>query len=210
MIEDQRLARRCRGYLDDLNNRECWGLSDAECSAYVVELVRRVPADALEQQLEQILRNYHREHHIVTALANADHADHQAAWQWVTTEIRRVAQVKGLAWSSDRALESGDLVQTAQIEIARALGDYHFASSLRTWLQSVVMRRLLRFHRDSRAEKRAERPASLDRAEQVGVEWEVFDAQVRTQALCQQIDQILRIKGDLTFRECSRGFGFSS
>jgi len=196
MVERESLSQRCRSCVEDLNNREEWGLYEAARVAYAVEILSRVPASSLDRQLEQVVRYYHHEHARVATLTDADHPGHATAWQWVNDEIRRVAQVKRLGWSSDRAIELDDLVQAARIEIARAIGAYHFESTLRTWLQSVTARRLLRFHRDSLAEKRAGRPESLVDAEAVTVEWDDFEVRIRTKALCEQIDHILRTTGD--------------
>ncbi|NTU83844.1 MAG: hypothetical protein HGA45_31470, partial [Chloroflexales bacterium] len=164
MFERDSLDVRCRKTIDELSRCAGWRLGPDQVEAYVAQILCQVPAAVLENQLEQVVGHFHADHQLVAALRDARSPAHAEAWAWVEREIARVTQVKGLAWSRDRAVEAGDLVQTVHAEVVRVIGDYHYASSLRTWLQSVTVRRLRRYHRDSSAAKRAVRPEPLEQA----------------------------------------------
>lgn len=196
MTEHDDLAHRYRSCVEDLSRSEEWGLHEAEVTRYVEQLLARVPAASPERQLLRIVGYYHREHKQAMALADPKDPEHAAAWQWALQEIQRVLRIKGLNWSSDRSVDLEDLAQTAQIEVARAIVDYRYESSLRTWLQSVVKRRLLRFHRDSQAEKRAVRPESLDAAEYSFVAWEDFEEDINATALVAMVERVLGSASD--------------
>lgn len=199
MIEHESFLFRCRATIAELSEREGWSLTNAQMSAYAAQVVANVPSASLTSQLEQVVRYFHRDHKLYQALRDESSTDHLAAWAWVQREIIRTAQIKGLGWSRDRSVEVGDLAQTVQVEVARALPDYRFESSLRTWIQGITVRRLRRFHRDSLAAKRAVFPESLDAASEHLIEWHEFEPEVLARALLSEIVRVLNRSGDARY-----------
>jgi RNA polymerase sigma factor (sigma-70 family) len=172
-MAEPEIAAQWRPTLVELAQRLSWNLSNEQLDAYLSNLARLGLPPPLQPYCEQVLRYFHHDHPIMLALRDEEHADHQRAWAWVSEEIQRVARIKGLLWSGDRSVERTDLVQLVQAEVVRSLGEYRFESSLRTWLQSVTIRRLSRFHRDSGAAKRAVQLAPLEAVEQRPVDDDV-------------------------------------
>lgn len=196
MVEQDSFELRCRACVADLSEREGWGLSETQIAAYAERIVSQAPATPLAIPLELVVRYFHRDHALYDALRDEDSPQHAPGWAWVQREITRTAQIKGLGWSRDRSVELDDLVQTVQAEVARALPDYRFASSLRTWLQSVTVRRLRRFHRDSLAAKRAVVPEPLEAASEQAFEWNELEHELMAGALLEEIARVLRAAGD--------------
>jgi RNA polymerase sigma factor (sigma-70 family) len=196
MVERMSLDTQCRSTIAALNEYEGWGLSQRQIDVYADQIFRQVPAVYLETQLEEIVRHFHSDHRLVVALRDQDCAEHGEAWAWVEREIARVTQLKGLAWSKDRAVDVDDLVQTVHAEVVRAIGDFRYSSSLRTWLQSVTVRRLRRYHRDTSAAKRAVRAEPLDQAVEHPVEWGDLEQQIMASVLAEEIGRILTKTGD--------------
>jgi RNA polymerase sigma factor (sigma-70 family) len=196
MSEPEKPDSGYRDTLEQLNQRECWGLTGAQIDAYLEQLLPHMPTGLLAPQLEHIFRHYHTNHRLVAALRDRHSPNHEPAWCWVKHEIGRVMQFKRLEWSRDRAVEADDLVQTVQAELVRALGDYRFESSLRTWLQSVTVRRLQRFHRDGSAAKRTALPEPLEAADSQPLTWQSVEPEVLARALIDQINRVLDESGD--------------
>lgn len=190
------LEERCHELIGELSRTRGWGLSQHQIAAYAGQILGRVPSHLLESQLEQVIGHYHADHLLVAALADPRSPDHAAAWIWVAQEITRATKIAGLAWSKDRAVEIEDLVQTVQAEVVRVLGSYHYASSLRTWLQSVTIRRLRRYHRDAAAAKRSGCLGPLGDAVEQPVEWVEFEPQVMAALLKNEIYRVLATSGD--------------
>ncbi len=199
MFDHESFLPRCRALVSELSRRECWGLSDEQILAYADQIVHRIPGSSLSIQLEQLIRYFHVDHELHAALRNEHSPNHLAAWAWVQREVARTAQSKGLGWSRDRSVELSDLVQTVQAEVARALPDYRFESSLRTWLQGVTLRRLRRFHRDGAAAKRAVVPEPLEAASEHSVEWHDLEPEILAGALLAEITRVLKDSGDNRF-----------
>jgi RNA polymerase sigma factor (sigma-70 family) len=202
MVERASLDAQCRATIAALSDREHWGLPQHQIDAYAEQLLRQIPPAYLETQLEEIVRHYHANHRLVAALRDQQSVEHGDAWAWVEREITRVTQIKGLAWSKDRAVEMDDLVQTVQAEVVRVIGDFRYASSLRTWLQGVTTRRLHRYHRDSAAAKRAAvRSEPLEYAVELPVEWGDLEQQIMASVLAEEIGRILRTNGDARYAQ---------
>jgi RNA polymerase sigma factor (sigma-70 family) len=180
----------------NLDQRYGWGLAHAQVETYVVQLLRHVPADSLEAQMEQIVSYFHADHGRVAALTDQRSLEHRDAWAWIEHEIALVAKIKGLSWSRDRIVELSDLVQTVVAEIVRSLGDYRFESSLRTWLHGVTVRRLRRFHRDSSAAKRSGQIEPIDAAAEQALEWGQSEQPIMASLLAAEIARVLSSKGD--------------
>jgi RNA polymerase sigma factor (sigma-70 family) len=196
MVERESLMARCRSCLAAMNQREGWGLTGQQIDSYTDQIVLQVPAASLAAQLEQVARYFHNDHRLFNALQDEGSPDHAAAWAWAQHEIARTAQIKGLGWSKDRSVELSDLVQTVQAEMARALRDYRFESSLRTWLQGVTVRRLRRFHRDSSAIKRAIQPEPLEAAGEQAIEWDELEQEILAGAVLAEIRRALSHTAD--------------
>lgn len=178
MIEPEIAAAQWRRMLVELAQHSSWNLSPSQIDEYVSRIARLSPPPAAQPRCEQVLRNFHQDHAMVIALRDERSANHQDAWSWAHEEIRQAARSKRLLWSGDRAVEENDLIQIVQTEVFRSIGEYRFESSLRTWLHSVTIRRLSRFHRDQGAAKRAVQLAPLEAAQH-----RVTDDDLESQAL---------------------------
>lgn len=196
MFEPETLVVRCRQCIHDRNQDQGWGLSNEQIDIYVEQIVGQVPAHSLERQMAQIVGYFHNDHRRVADLHDPSSANHAASWKWVTTEIARAAQIKGLSWSRDPMVDLDDLVQTVQTEVVRSLPGYHFESLLSTWLHGLTVRRLRRFHRDNSAAKRAVRPESLEAAIEQGVDVTQNDQMLLASVLWAEIKRVLAPFGD--------------
>lgn len=136
------------------------------------------------------------DHLLVAAARDPSSPDHDSAWNWITYEITRAVQFQGLHRSKDRAVEPVDLVQTVRIEVLRSLGDFRFQSSLRTWLQQVTLKRLIRFHRDSSAAKRSADLEPLDAAADYQGNGDNLEQQMMASVLATEIRRLLDQTGD--------------
>lgn len=199
MADRESLIVRCCAAVSALNQHHGWGLSGNQIKLYAEQIVGQVPVSSLEQHLAQVIGNFHADHRRVADLRDKDSADHIAAWEWVSDEIAKVAQLKGLSWSRDPVIDLDDLVQTVQIEVVRSLGNYRFESLLKTWLHSVTVQRLRRFHRDNAAAKRAVHPEPLEAALGQTVEWDRSEQKLLASALQAEIRRILAVTGDTRY-----------
>lgn len=196
MFNQESFLERCRALVVDLSRREGWGLSEEQILTYADQILQRIPGASHSNQLADVIRYFHFDHALDAALRDENSRDHLAAWAWVQREVARTAQRKGLEWSRDRSVELSDLVQTVQVEVARALPGYRFESSLRTWIQGITLRRLRRFHRDGAAAKRAIMPEPLEAANEHAVEWHDQEPEILARALQAEITRVLNEAGD--------------
>lgn len=185
------LRARCQWHVRHLNAREQWNLTEADIAEYAEQIAQHLSTTSTDSQIETVARYFHQEHKLVTSLSNSQHLQHHTAWEWASQEITRALHVQGLAWSKDRSIEIDDLVQTVRVEIVRSLGHFRYSSSLRTWLQSITLRRIRRYHRDSAAAKRPQNVAGLEQALEVGIGWEDFEDGVRGRLLLEMIRTVL-------------------
>jgi RNA polymerase sigma factor (sigma-70 family) len=201
MSEQDDLGPRCRAVILMLNLRERWGLTDEEIDTYVEQITDQVPHAILATSLEIVASHFHADHKLVAALRNEQNPDHGAVWKKITSDITRIIRFKNLDRSPDRAVELTDVIQVAQVELARAIGNYHYKSSLRTWLQSVTIQRLRRYHRDNSAAKRSAQLEPLeDATEQVegeSIEPQIMaselEAEIQRKLSAQQGERVARI-----------------
>lgn len=196
MVEQENVDQRCRQAVEELNRREGWNLTGNQAETYIKQIKQWMPDDSLTAQLDQVVRYFHQEHQLITALQDEQSVQHHQAWAWVDYEIMRVAKIRRLDWSSDQSVEHDDLIQSVRVEVARSLGRYRFESSLRTWLQQVTIRRLSRLHRDNTADKRAVRPGKIEDAEGETVEWSELEHLANAKALLDEIKRILNSQPD--------------
>jgi RNA polymerase sigma factor (sigma-70 family) len=191
MSEQDDPGPRCRAVILMLNLRERWGLTDEQINLYVEQITDQVPAAILATSLEIVSSQFHADHKLVAALRNEQDPDHERAWEKVASDITRIIRFNNLGKSPDRAVEFTDIVQVAQVELARALGNYHYKSSLRTWLQSVTIQRLRRYHRDNSAAKRSAQLEPLEEAAELQVEGESIEPQIMANELEAEIQRKL-------------------
>jgi RNA polymerase sigma factor (sigma-70 family) len=159
-------------YLDMIRriDRElCWQLGAQGQASYAKNLRKHIPEQCTEDQLRKIVSNYHADHVLVAALQDDQHPQHEAAWTAWVAQVLPILHRAGLDWSSDLLFDDQDLAQIARAELVQAIGSFHFASRFSTWAHNVIVQSARRVIRDSRALKRAIRPASLDQQTQVDV-----------------------------------------
>lgn len=201
MTERESLRSRCHTCVEDLNRSESWGLDSAQITALTNQILEYVPLKSNETDLALTLavQYFYHDGPQLRALRNAADPQHEEAWEWAAREITRIMQIKGLDWSRDRAVSPDDLVQIVQSELIHALADYRFESSLRTWIYSVTIRRLRRFHRDTSALKRKATLEPLDTAAEQPVEWEEIEPRVLASVLIDDINRVLALSGDTRY-----------
>jgi RNA polymerase sigma factor (sigma-70 family) len=145
-----------------LNTEREWNLSSDDIARYMLALRRFLPETCTASELRRICGYYHADHQFVEALRRSSHPlhnDHWIAWIAQASQILRGA---GLAWSSDGAVDCEDLGQIAQMALVASLPKFAYRSSFSTWAHQVVVQSVCRHIRDSYAQKRAQRPDSLD------------------------------------------------
>lgn len=140
-----------------------WGLSDERLHRLAAAVRPFVAPDEPATQIRTVVLNYVADHASVEALRDELHRDHQATWAGWMRQVVGVLRRAGMAWSDDPAIDLEDLAQVARAELARALPGYAYQSRLSSWAYRVVVQSVTRQIRRARAEKRAARPASLER-----------------------------------------------
>lgn len=195
MFEQEGIGLRCRAVVIALNQQEEWGLMVQQIDAYVEQIVEQVPPDVLAAHPATIARHFHADHELVRALRDQRSAKHPSAMSWAAGEITKAIRSKNLVWSNDQSVELADLVQVAQAELARSIGNYHYRSSLRTWLHSLTIRRIRRFHRDNAAVKRAAELKPLEDASAQPFLLSSFEQEVMASLLEAEVQRVLTTQG---------------
>lgn len=156
------LLVRCQAAVEARNVALAWGLDAATIQAYAAAISECAADGADDDDLQLIAMHYHADHQHVAALYDAHRLDHADAWRHLVDQVITILRREGLGWSSDSAVAGEDLAQLACLELARALPGYRYQSRFTAWAYKVVVLRIRRYLRDSRREKRAARPDSLD------------------------------------------------
>lgn len=164
MHDQPDFVARCAATVAALDMELEWHLNAEQQRAYCAIIQRLVAEDELPARLRRIALNYHHDHALVQALADQAHARHNAAWNVWMTQVIVVLRHAGLHWSDDTAVDLDDLAQVARAELARALPQFRYASRFSTWSYQVIVQSVRRYLRDTRAQKRAGRPAPLEGA----------------------------------------------
>lgn len=171
--------------------REGWDLTREAVEQYAEQIVQLIGERDSESRIEAVVFNYYHDNRRVRTLVDEAQRGHVEAWQWARDEILIVMRSSGLGWSTDRSVGQDDLLQLVHMEVARSIGTYRYASSLRTWLHSVALRRLRRFLRDSLAEKRAVRPEPFEQVPTDALLADPVDTDGLASALAQQLEAIV-------------------
>jgi RNA polymerase sigma factor (sigma-70 family) len=196
MSERDDLDLRCRLAVEALDRREQWALSQAQVSSYARAIADFATVDLSDDRLDRVVIAYHSDHALVAALRDLNHELYQSAWEWAVAEVATAARARGLHWSRDRSVDIDDLVQTVMLEVSRSIGSYRFGSSLRTWLYSVVLNRLRRYHRDQSAIKRDTVLVPLEEIVEDLVDWGDVEEPIMASLLIEQICRTLSAAGD--------------
>jgi RNA polymerase sigma factor (sigma-70 family) len=153
---------RCRAILAALNVELGWQLDPNQQHAYMLVLSEFLTGAASDTTLRTLIEHVHADHELVRALRDSVDPKHDAAWTTWSAHAVRIAQHHAFGATDDPLVDANDLAQLALEELAHALPSYRYASLFSTWAYTVIARRIQRYVRDSRAAKRAGRPASLD------------------------------------------------
>jgi RNA polymerase sigma factor (sigma-70 family) len=116
------------------------------------------------------------------------------AWtEWCAHAVR-IAQQHAFGAADDPLVDIDDLAQLALVELGQSLASYRYDSRFSTWAYTVIIRRVQRYVRDSRAGKRAGRPVSLDQLDAAGLpalDPTTIEAPVAARLLLQLIMDVL-------------------
>jgi RNA polymerase sigma factor (sigma-70 family) len=157
------LLDHARAAVDACDLAQHWGLSPAVRAHYALAVAGLCTSDATPADLNALVINYHLDHEVIEVLRNAAHSEHEPAWRVWMGQVVAILRAEGMAWSNDPTVDVEDLAQIARAEVVRALASYRYRSRASVWLYSVVARCIAKYIRDSRAQKRAQRPDSLYR-----------------------------------------------
>lgn len=191
--------RRYAAALADLNAAYVWGLDPERQRAYVTAALAVLPVAADDSAIRTCLTCYHHDHALVCTLRDPRDPQHDEAWRQWSAGALRIVQRHAANLAADVHVDVHDLAQLALEEIARALPDYRYACRFSTWAYAVVVRRVQRYARDSRAAKRAARPESLDEQHDAVavVDGSVaVEAAAEAQALRDLVQQVLVARAD--------------
>lgn len=136
--------------------------SSAQETAYAQAIATYLPAGYTDSQLQRLVRCYHLDHEEVQALGDAQHPRHQEAWVKWPPQVLRILRDNNLAWLTDSAIDTEDLVQIALKELHESISSYRFNSRLSTWAYTVIVRAVRHVIRDQGAAKRSGSRTSLD------------------------------------------------
>lgn len=161
---DTDMATRCGTLLSMLDRAFGWQLDGQTIHRYRSALASLLPPDCSDMLLRRVIINYHSDHALLHALRDQTQPQHVEAWRSWMDQARRILQRNGLAWSSDGAVDSDDLVQVAHAELVRALPSFRYTSRFSTWAYQVIVQSVQRELRNSQAQKRAVRPDPLEAA----------------------------------------------
>lgn len=154
---------RSRVILSELNQRQLWGLTQADQERYLDQLKHNLTDTYSDQLLESILYNYHHDHLIVAKLRTGQDFDYNDWQEWMQN-VRTALAHNGLDWSSQPASSREDLVQIALIGLLEALPSYGYRSRFKTWAYTVFLRSVQQHLRKFQASKRKGHTLSLDQA----------------------------------------------
>lgn len=159
---------RCAAVVVALNAELGWRLEADQQRAYVQALLAYITNAADDPALRKLVEHYHADHQLVRALGESLDLQHDAAWAAWSVRAVRIAQQHAYGMADDPLGDADDLAQLALEELVHALPSYRYASRFSTWAYTIITRRVQRYVRDSRAAKRAGRPASLDEHGEAG------------------------------------------
>lgn len=135
-----------------------WGWSPKE----VADCLSALHARLLHGMADVKFRKACIDYWTVQALLDHGHPAHNDQWRYWMQRALEVLRKRGMAWSSDAAVDVDDFNQMAQEAFLGSLKKFNYESSLDTWVHSVVVRSINRHVRDSLAQKRGQRPESLN------------------------------------------------
>lgn len=141
----------------DLDSANDWQLAADVQLRYARQIAIYSAGAALsEPQLRAMLCNYHRDHALVEALRDVEHAEHSARWMEWTQQTARILALKSPQLRSDGAEISmlDDLVQEALCDIWRGLPSFQYRSQFKTWTYTIISNCLRRHYRSSNTQKR--------------------------------------------------------
>lgn len=173
-----------------------WSLDAAAQQRYAAAITVYLAKDVPNDVLCDIIANYHADHQIVVALRDARQPDHNRTWEQWMGQVLMILRREGLAWSSDRAIDSDDLAQIARAALAHALPSFRYQSRFTVWANSLVVRSIRRSIRDSKREKRAVRPDSLDQLAEIALPPDPTNHAETTAHARQFYSQIMQILAD--------------
>ncbi|WP_129633782.1 sigma-70 family RNA polymerase sigma factor [Candidatus Oscillochloris fontis] len=130
--------------------------------AYLAALQQVLEPEVGFSEFRKVCGYYHANHALVEALRDHGHPAHDDQWLFWTQRVVAILCKLRMNWSSDAAVDVDDLNQKAQFALFTSLPSFNYQSSLDTWVRSVVVNTINRYVRDSLAQKRAQRPESLD------------------------------------------------
>jgi RNA polymerase sigma factor (sigma-70 family) len=162
MEEETTLLARWFVVIAALSTERGWNLSTDDITRYLLALRRFLPETCAASELRQICGYYHADHQFVEALGRSNHPLHNDLWIAWLAQAAQILHSAGLAWSTDTAVDYEDLAQIAQMALVVSLPKFAYRSSFSTWAHTVVVQSVQRHIRDSYAQKRAQRPDSLD------------------------------------------------
>lgn len=151
-----------RRLVDACSTEGGWQIAPALAEAYARHIMAFVAEDDTEAKLRVMIVNYHLDHANVAILQERSHPEHPQAWEYWMRRTMAILRKEGFGWFSDQAIDLEDLAQSAFVELVRSLENYQYRSRFSTWAHQVIANRIRRMLRDSRAQKRAVRPDSLD------------------------------------------------
>jgi RNA polymerase sigma factor (sigma-70 family) len=190
---------RCAAILAALNVQLGWRLDADQQHAHMAMLSEYLVGTPDDAALRMLIEHYHADHELVHALRDAGDPQHDAAWTAWSAHAVRIAQHHAFGAADDPLVDADDLAQLALEELAHALPSYRYASRFSTWAYTVIARRVQRYVRDSRAAKRAGRPASLDdqsTAIQLAIDPATIEAPAEASALLEVIMDVLSREAD--------------
>jgi RNA polymerase sigma factor (sigma-70 family) len=141
---------------------QAWHLTAAQELAYPQAIIAYLPEDCTDAQLQRIVWYYHLDHEEVRALCDAQHTQHQEAWQRWHTQVSHILRSVNLDWLSDVAVDLEDLTQLALDKMRQSIASYRFNSRFSTWAYTVIVRTAQHVIRKQRAAKRTATVVSLD------------------------------------------------
>jgi RNA polymerase sigma factor (sigma-70 family) len=207
MQGDADLGSRCAATVAALDAEFGWGLSESHRRDYCIALVDILPKNCSDMQLRNVVMCYHLDHRLVEALADRLHGQHDQHWQAWMGQVVAILRRAGLSWSDDAATSLEDLAQIARAQLAQAIPAYRYQSRFSTWAHQVIVQSVRRYLRDSRAQKRAGRPGSLDQppASDVTIgDTEHPETIANARVLAAQVDSLLSLQPDKRLAEIFR------
>lgn len=162
MVQGFSLQQRCLAMIVSLNQEHGWGLDQDAQQQYAATVSGYLSDDCSDAKMRTVITQYHGEHHLVEALGNRDHPEHDQSWKEWTRTVVLILQKGRLYWSSDPAIDPDDLAQIARVELARSITSFRYNSQFGTWAHRVVINSVQRYIRDLHADKRPRGSQSID------------------------------------------------